>query len=440
MSRSDVNRTEAGPQYARRTTDGLSEGAFRMIDRRKLGSASLALWTAGILGGVAVGGLLGRSLRLDALPSQGAIAGFDSDRPLADDEWPVSAMNDRPGELPAVAGDAGTLASLTQDPSIIRTADVSVDATRVTGEPVMLPNGVPRSIDDVDDATPLAAANSREADPLLDAILNSELPNATEAELDVWRDVLAGMPVNDAREIIRMRKQLSRGPVVGPGLFPVLRDRKPTKPVQPAPSPFDETFAAFDAAARVHQHNIANVGALGFLPGRPLLSEAVDHIGSDFAGEQILSTQWKPMDTFGRHDVAPAKGHFFGVDAGDEVLFTVLGKIAVEDKRLGITFSDRWLPLVPEVVIGEGETVASLLDEIVQWSLDSPLDLERAGAGRFRAGPAAGEAHKTDAELTTGVLAVGDVDVAEEEQQLQLLEIRRQLIQTSGRRPATLLR
>lgn len=369
---------------------------------------------AGLLGGLVIGGFLGRSI------GDGSIDSEFSSNPQSD--WGGAQSEGNLSPLPS-----SHTVSLEPVPlPTVRPVDGEYDS--LAPLPLMMP----------DNAAPLARVDethdkARQENPLLDALLESELPHTNQAEREIWIDVLQGLPLDDAREIVRMRKRLSTGPLVGP-LRP---QQKPSTAKRTAnglshgdskDQHFRETYTAFDRASLIWQHNIANMDVPGFLPGRPVLAEAANAIGATFVCEEIRADEWTAVDTGRSADVTPARGTFVAVSAADGINLTTLGRLVVVDGAVAVDFGHESLPVYPEVRLEEGASLDDAISRIQLWSVEAPAYLERKGGGRFGSTSRSGQPVEAAGKVTGGSLAVGSVDVEASEKELKLLDVRRVML------------
>lgn len=405
---------------------------------------SRLFWTLGLVGGLAIGGMLGK------LAGSATLGQTQVDSPFSTD-FERTAAYDRTTELELAESESfampGSLQTLDSSQSLALSpvpADLSStspataessDAVVVRPVDGQLDTGKPNPLFAPVEAAPIAKGTVKPTppqrySPLLESLLESELPNANEAERGVWTDVLSGLPLDDAREIIHMRKRLSSSPIVGP-----LSSRSKASALPKAETKntredrFASTFAAFDKAASVLRHNIANAEGIGFLPGQPMLTEAASGVGAEFLMERIDFDAWSTFETGRSADIAPTRGTFLAVESDDGPRLTTMGRTVRDGGFVAIDFGPRKARVLPLVEIDEETALAEAVRQVRLWSVDAPGRLKRIGQGQFAANEESGDAVVAEGEVATGVLAVGDVDVDQQKHGLSLLEARRVLLQ-----------
>ena len=255
--------------------------------------------------------------------------------------------------------------------------------------------------------------------PPLEQLLDRELPGATASERDVWRDVLDGLPLTDAREIVRLRERFGQGTPAWRAEPPAPVDlTAPSAPPRPQASRgrFADSVEALHAAADVHRHNIANADTLGFLPLRPVLEEAPAEGGVPggvrLAGTELASAGEPPIDSAHDSDAAAPAGMFLAVRRGGERLLTTGG-------RLTRTAGGATLRGCEVVLDGEEPAV---------FRVPEPLSLEPAGNALYRPTAASGPAEQADAEAERGKRPPLLVDVRAERADLEGLLDRARLL------------
>lgn len=436
-------------------------------------------WVLGILAGLSLGALAGRLLPSD--DQVGITAGLSepfsldvgSNGPL---DRPMLSQHDFPEYQTAHIADAKHLASPDPEDEIYSPAnDRSLGEhgiLRTADTKLFDPARIPRTIQSPSWASPIPRglkAVSEISNPQLESMLHQELPFADASERQVWQDVLDGMPLDDAREIVRMRTRLSTRPLIGPGTMasvPKLSQSKAQTP--PSIPPFEGSLHAFDAAEQVIRHNIANAGALGFLPGIPLMVEAVDRPGTRCLGEMVLADQWTTLATAREADIVPLGQTFIGVvslkqldtenlhteqftanlqpeedqasadpsettsNTDSSIALTKFGRMTASEGYLAVDFADGPRRVLPEVLIEDGESVTDAISRVQFWSVEDPGHLARAGGGRFRSTNRSGLPAISDGVPERNSLAIGDVDVDAAIRQLELLQARRVLLQHAG--------
>lgn len=458
----------------------VSTDRSRSVSSNETLFSSLRLpWVLGILAGLSLGALAGRMLPNN--DRAGITAGLsepfslDAGRNGPLDRSMLSQHNLRESQTAHIADakhlGSHDLADEIHSPSndrslgehgILRTADTNL----------FDPARIPRTIQSPSWASPIPRglkAVSEISNPQLESMLHHELPFADASERQVWQDVLDGMPLDDAREIVRMRTRLSTRPLIGPGtMASVPKLSQPKTQTPPQIPPFVESLHAFDEAEQVIRHNIANAGALGFLPGIPLMVEAVDRPGTRCLGEMVLADQWTTLVTAREADIVPLGQTFIGVvsleqldtenlhmdqitadlqpeedqvaadlsettsNTDSAIALTKFGRMTASEGYLAVDFADGPRRVLPEVLIEDGESVTDAISKIQFWSVEDPGHLDRAGGGRFRPTKRSGLPVISDVVPERNALAIGDIDVDAAIRQLELLQARRVLLQHAG--------
>jgi flagellar basal-body rod protein FlgG len=132
-----------------------------------------------------------------------------------------------------------------------------------------------------------APTNSRQLDSSGRRLIDKELPDSSVEERDLWHETMKDVPLNDLRELLRLRTQLgrlsprlleNRRPASQPPLLPPGPHPIESGPLHSAPSDatappvvepdaghvIRESLAAIQRARRLIVHNIANAQTVGF--------------------------------------------------------------------------------------------------------------------------------------------------------------------------------
>ena len=262
----------------------------------------------------------------------------------------------------------------------------------------------------------------------LDRLLADELPHASRSERDVWRDVLGGVPLSDAREIVRFRKnfgppsRLTPADLTSADLMPPSSPApafetateaaaRPSAPRRPQTGSAERPDEPFQAILAVHRHNLLNMQTPGYLRLVPVPQEAADVGGVRLGDVRVdpASVAVEPRASDDPSDVAAPAGMFLRVRRGEATLLTRCGRAVVQNGRAGLTIGGQTLPLADQPP-GEAADVSSW----PVFQVDSPSGLRAAGNCLYDATDASGPATRSDGAALPGHTVAAAVEAETE--------------------------
>lgn len=389
-------------------------------------SLSRITMAVGVLAGLAIGAFLGQAVGVISGPAFSSNAGAAGLPDTLDELRVANASPLRPAQ------------DVNLEP--VPSADVVHVDGRI-GDALVVDNRATEQEPNVLTIAPESASAviDQVTNPLLDLLLQDELPHANEAERGVWTDVLDGLPLDDAREILRMRKRLSPSPLSAnaKAMHGVIR-RNSVDGLSRLPmddhrtSPFSGSISALQKAIAIHQHNIANAVSPAFVPGIPVTVEASDGTGVVFLREEIGVAKNDVLET-GRHaDVACSPGQFIGVGTEADLQLTRLGRLMEHDGLLCVDLGEHPKPVVPTVKLNDDKSLEQAITEVKLWSVESPRYLKRTGASCFQATELSGVPVSLEDDLKHGCLSAASVAIEDEEHAISVLKSRIILIREAG--------
>ena len=285
---------------------------------------------------------------------------------------------------------------------------------------------------------------SPRATEMMNLLIASELPGATDDEIAVWREVLAGLSLQDARGILRMRSQIGGASALSVAMpvRPLPLVAAPSTLSSPQDSPLDRadgvtgvgsSVDAFAEAAAAARRNLHRQGCLGHLAEYVLIAETEDGSGVRVVDRRLHDEPGPAVYTGRPLDVAMNGAAFLQVKRDGEPLLTRYGRLAIaDDGTVGVELPSGFAPLHPAVAIDpdalcdtqpvasddlsrqaiaiDGEIVAT----ISLWTVADVGALERAGAAVYRlteqTGPAVPFDNGFQAKHLTGSNVVAEIE------------------------------
>lgn len=322
------------------------------------------------------------------------------------------AMNE-PGAEFAGRTDVALATDLVPSPPVQLSAQVSSETDSAPQPLVPAPAAAP-----IDGQTSEREQRAR-------AIVRDELPEATPQELEVWTEVLQGLPPDDIKGILRMRKN------VGPGHSLALSKVLSAPPVETtAPAQLDSRTPAIVSAIaaeeqtllQIEEHNRANQNTVAYKRLVPLIVEARLDEGSGVRVRGIVRDMLpgQLQQTRRRLDVAIDGSGFLQVRRGEDVRYTRDGRLSIDPEgqlRMQATL-EPWLldppvvvpPEATQITISEDGTVTARFTEETSEELGQiaivqfidPTALEADAEGLYAATPTSGIPHPNDADALSG--------------------------------------
>ena len=214
------------------------------------------------------------------------------------------------------------------------------------------------------EARPITASTAAR-DRLLTALIDAELPGATDAERAIWIDSLAGLSIADARGVLQMRSRIGTRSLThdwpphtpqpllaDPAAAPLAKAN--SAPVEPTASPATaarRTREAWQQVADSARRNLDRQDCLGYLAEFVQLIESPD-------GRSVTVTPMRrheepgPALFTGRPlDVAVEAPGFLQVRDGDAVCLTRYGRLAIDGDTVGVALPGGFAPLHPPVTV-----------------------------------------------------------------------------------------
>ncbi len=332
-------------------------------------------------------------------------------------------------------------------------------------------------------AAPLATPQSAN---WLKEIIAQELPEATDEEQRVWSEELRGLSPEMVRDILRMRNDLTPGPLsprlgakspTGPltaPLFPPPADELPMN-VHSVASRLEPSLAAVEQARDVILNNLANANTIGFKRSRVIMEplpyqtlqagvsekEAAGPgtsmgLGVVLSETPIDASQGTIQKTNQPLDVAIEGTGFFQIEADGDMFYTRSGHLSFNDEGgLCLLSGGKLRPLAPRILVPadsvsvmigedgrvttlkpaeEGELTVYNAGRIELARFRNPSALKPVGGHLFAAGKAAGipiTGHPQGPGfglLRQGSLELSNVSRDEELEQFQTLQNQWQLL------------
>jgi flagellar basal body rod protein FlgF len=226
-------------------------------------------------------------------------------------------------------------------------------------------------------AAPIDKATS-DRQTMARTIIRDEMPEATAQEREIWLEVLQGLPAEDIKGILRMRKHI--GPRSSLDLCPPLALPTPLTCRTPdtgfSLQAIEEGSPVGRRLRQMTWHNLVNRSSVAFKQRIPVLVEApaddssgivINHVIRDMRQGELESTA-RPLD------IALSGPGFLQVRRDDDVRYTRDGRLTLDDQgRLKLLApADTWLIEPPIAVPGnaldvvisaEGEVSAVLPGE-----------------------------------------------------------------------------
>jgi len=232
----------------------------------------------------------------------------------------------------------------------------------------LTPNAEPNLVESVGELPALAI----ETPEMIRSLINSELPDATETQREIWFDSLKDLKRADATGVLRMWK-LVGGPIGGSvGVEKKTVPMVPLKPAKRMDNPLQELISQ---AIQIHATNIAMANVPGYKCAVPefvqnqtgeiegLISTTDFSIGSTIESPGFLDTKIEGPGMFAllREDGTKA--------------YTRNGRLSIDaDRRLGIRIARDWYPLAQGIVLPDpaGHVMIGPEGEVYVTSIDKP--------------------------------------------------------------------
>ncbi len=238
----------------------------------------------------------------------------------------------------------------------------------------------PDSLPETHDAAPIDV-NTRQGEELTRAIIVEELPHATPEEVQIWFDALRGLPAEDVKGILRMRKNVDGVPTTDM-LFDTPRMMLPHQPEAVSPKPAVESCwlpvsRTLQRARAIHLHNLTNARSVGFkrvtilwsdgpvgLEGGALSSLQNNLPGSQISGTLLDMTAGKLTSTGRMLDLAIEGPGLLRLRCGDQTAYTRGGHLRIRDDGYLARFGDdpEWR-LDPPVLIPPNADHIEILED-----------------------------------------------------------------------------
>lgn len=209
----------------------------------------------------------------------------------------------------------------TPDPSLRVTADASIEG-----------DDVPQALSPSPAAAPIDDRTSQREE-LARSIIKEELPDATAQEREVWYDVLRGLPAEDIKGILRMRKHIGAdGSMLGAiaGTPAPLIAPKSAETLT-SPEPGTERAGEVEVSRRlaeIKRYNDSNRRTVGFKQLVPVLVESPEEAAGVQLAKVIRDLRSGQLEATGRtFDVALRGPGFLQVRQGEQVRYTRDGRL-----------------------------------------------------------------------------------------------------------------
>ncbi|MBL8851062.1 MAG: hypothetical protein JNG89_15390 [Planctomycetaceae bacterium] len=264
-------------------------------------------------------------------------------------------------------------------------ADAVVETSGEFGAPL---SREPDELLHPDDAEPLSSG-SQEA---LRTILETELADLSEADREVWLDVLNGLPLADAVGIVRLWKKFGNGPgVLSPSQTPDIpfsdEEALVPPPASPAPIPFSGGASTLPTRSRrtnlaqareLVLINLLNTESFGYRRYEPIFGfgapTALVQPGADnnesrptlqVVAWRIDQSPGAIVETPSTFDLAIEGDGFFVVSLPEQgTYYTRCGRFSRDDDgRLALVTSRGPYRLTPEIVVPDDCTALQVVSD-----------------------------------------------------------------------------